>query len=391
MKLTSKTYLQKRGGLWIISLGTALFTSCSNPGNHFTVDGTVQGGKDKTLYLENVSLSKVILLDSLKIKGDGSFRFQQKRPDAPDFYRLRLGDRFINFSVDSTETVTIQGDTAYFAQNYTVTGSPENEKIKELTLLQLNGTLEYNRLQKRYEAKEITMDEYVDAIGRIAEQYRTEARKYIYANPRSTSAYFALFQQINRLLIFDPYDKTDSKAFGAVANSWNQYYAGSPRAVQLYNLFTNSLAVLRGERSVRVTEGNSLELFEIVLPSLTGENIALSGAGRDKLTLIDFTAYSMKESPFRNILLAEIYEKYRTKGFEIYQVSLDIDEHFWKNASVNLPWICVRDPQSVDSRILRTYNANQLPASYLRDKEGNIVARIESGKDLEKEIVRYLK
>jgi hypothetical protein len=391
MKLTGKICVQKRSGLWMISVGLLIFTSCTNPENQFTVKGIIQGGKDKTLYLENVGISKVILLDSLKIKNDGSFLFKQKQPDAPDFYRLRLGKRFINFAVDSTEAINIQGDTAHFAQNYTITSSPENEKIKELTFLQLNSNIEYNRLQKRYEAKEIAMDEYMEAIGQIAEKYKVEARKYIYANPLSTSAYFALFQQINYLLIFDPYDKTDSKAFGAVANAWYQYYPGSPRAVQLYNLFTNSLAVLRGERSVQVTEGNSLELFEIALPSLNGENITLSGTGKDKLTLIDFTAYSMKESPAHNIFLAEIYEKYRTKGFEIYQVSLDIDEHFWKNASVNLPWVCVRDPQSIDSRTLRLYNVNQLPASYLRDKEGNIVARIESGKDLEKEIAKYLK
>jgi hypothetical protein len=338
-----------------------------------------------------VGTSKITVLDSLKIKGNGSFRFKQKRPDIPDFYRLRLGNRLINFAVDSTETITVRGDTAHFAKNYTIEGSSESEKIKELTLLQLKASIAYNRLQKRYDAREVTVEQYREEIDQIVESYKTRAREYIYSNPLSTSAYFALFQQIDQMLIFDPYDKTDSKAFGAVANSWNLYYSDSPRAVQLYNLFTGSLAATRSKRSISVTEGNSLELFEIILPSLDGKNRKLSEAGKDKLTLIDFTAYRLKESPLHNIFLAEIYQKYRAKGFEIYQISLDEDEHFWKNASVNLPWICVREPQSDNSRILQRYNVTQIPASYLRDKAGDIISRIESGKDLEKEITKYLK
>jgi hypothetical protein len=375
----------------LIYIYVCLLIACLDNKNQFTVSGKIEEGRDKTLYLENIGISKVTLLDSMKIKSDGSFLFKQKRPDVPDFYRLRLGNRFINFAVDSTETIIIRGDTAHFAQNYTIEGSPENEKIKKLTFLQLNTSIEYNQLKKRYEAKEIAIDEYVEQINQIVENYKTEARKYIYSNPLSTSAYFALFQQINQLLIFDPYDKSDSKAFGAVANSWNQYYSGSPRAVQLYNLFANSLAVLRGERLLNVTEGNSLELFEISLPSLDNKNLKLSEVGKDKLTLIDFTAYSLKESPAHNILLAEAYKKYQSKGFEIFQIALDVDEHFWKNASVNLPWTCVRDPQSVDFNALRVYNVSEIPTSFLRNKEGNIVARIESYKDLEKEIIKYLK
>ncbi|MDR2086387.1 MAG: AhpC/TSA family protein, partial [Dysgonamonadaceae bacterium] len=345
----------------------------------------------KTLYLENIGTTKLTLIDSLKIAGDGSFRFRYKRPETPDFYRLRLNAQVINLCVDSTETIRITGNAENFARDYTIEGSPESEKIKELTLLQLTANREYNRLQKQYETREIAIDEYVTQINKTVEDYKTEARKYIYSNPLSPSAYFALFQQINRLLIFDPYDKTDAKAYGAVANSWNQYFPESPRSVQLYQLFTQSLAVLRGERPIEITEKNARELFDITLPAPNAKDIRLSEIGDGKFTLIDFTAYGMKESPAHNILLAEIYNRYHSKGFEIYQISIDTDEHFWKNASVNLPWICVRDPQSVYSPMLKSYNISEIPTAFLRNREGDIVARIESDKDLEKEIGKYLR
>jgi hypothetical protein len=367
-----------------------LFSACSGNKERFTVEGEIKNAAGKTLYLENVGTSEVTLLDSAKIADSGFFRFLHKRPETPDFYRLRLDAQVINFSIDSTETIRINGNAENFAKDYTVEGSPESEKIKELTFLQLTTNRAYNRVQKQYESKEISIDEYVTQINTVIDDYKTEARKYIYSNPLSTSAYFALFQQINRLLIFDPYDRADSKAYGAVANSWNLYFPESPRSIQLYKLFTQSLAVMRGERPIEVSEKSAREIFDIVLPALDEKNIRLSEIGDEKFTLIDFTAYGMKESPAHNILLAEAYNKYKSKGFEIYQVSIDTDEHFWKNAGINLPWICVRDPQSIYSQVLKSFNVSEIPTSFLRNKEGDIVARIESDKDLEKEIGKYL-
>jgi hypothetical protein len=373
-----------------IGLISCIAVSCSKNNNHFIIEGEIRDAGNKTLYLENIGASTVALLDSIPLTEDGSFRFKRERPPVPDFYRLRLGKQMINVAIDSTETITVHGNAVDFARNYTIEGSLGNEQIKELTLLQLSAQSEYRRLQKQYEAKEISMDEYVEQIKNILENYKTTARKYIYAAPMSATAYFALFQQIDQLLIFDPYDKADSKAFGAVANSWNQWYPQSPRAVQLYHIFTQSLAFFRGERPITVTEGNSKELLDITLPSLLGKDITLSAIGNGKVTLIDFTSYESKESPARNILLAEIYEKYKSKGLEIYQISIDIDEHFWKNAGVNLPWICVRDPQSTYSDVLRRYNVSQIPTSFIRNREGDIVSRIESYDQLEKNITSYL-
>jgi hypothetical protein len=368
-----------------------LLVSCAKNKNSFVLEGKVKNAENKTLYLENIGTSTISLLDSVQLKGEGTFKFKKERPATPDFYRLRLGNQFINVVVDSIETINISADAENFAKDYQIEGSPESEKIKELVFLLLETSAEYNRLQKQYQANEISVDEYIEQANKVIESYKSVARNSIYSDPLSPVAYFALFQKINNLLIFDPYDKTDSKAFGAVANTWNQFHKGSPRSVQLYSLFTNSLAYFRGERPIEITEGNSKDLFEISLPSLRNKPIKLSDAGEDKLTLVDFTAYNGKESLFHNIRLAEVYDKYKSRGFEIYQISIDSDEHFWKNAAVNLPWICVWDSKSVYSTYLQKYNVSEIPTSYLRDKKGDVVAKIESYDNLEKEIIKYLK
>jgi len=201
-----------------------------------------------------------------------------------------------------------------------------------------------------------------------------------------------LFQQVNHKLIFDPYNKDDNKLFGAIANIWSQNYPESPRTLQLRTLYTNARAVMRSEQSAaEIKEGNAQTFFDISLPSLRGNEIRLSEIGKGKVVLIDFTTYSVSTAPAHNLLLSKVYDKYASGKFEIYQVSLDIDEHLWKNAAVNLPWICVRDPQSVYSSIARKYNVVELPAAFIRDKKGDIVQRIDDFYTLDEAIAKYMK
>jgi peroxiredoxin len=368
-----------------------IFISCSGR-NQFTVKGTIKDGNEKMLYLENVTTSKVIVLDSLTLSKNGSYQFKHQRPVAPDFYRLRLNHQMINFVIDSTETITIESDTFQFAKDYTVEGSTESENVKTLTLLQLQTSEKYNQLQKQYRSNSITADEYKEQINVCINEYKNEAKKCIYNNPASAAAYFALFQQIDGMLIFDPYDKTDSKAYGAVANNWNQRYPDVPRTKHLVQLFTSALAIMRGEQ--RNLDANTVEskvYFDVSLSSVDNKIYRLSEIGKDKVVLIDFIAYAMNESPAHNQLLAKIYEKYRDKGFEIYQISLDTDEHFWKNAAVNLPWTCVLDPQSVNSDIVKKYNVRQLPTGFILNRNGEIIKRVDDYKGLENDISSYLK
>ena len=371
-------------------LSVFLFASCTH--NKFTIEGNVKDGSGKTLYIEKVTTSAVVTLDSVILGNDGSFRFRRLRPQAPDFYRLRLKDQFINLSVDSTETIKVQSDALSFARDYTVEGSYECTKIKDLTFLQLATSEAYNQLQKQYDAKEISMDDYSTKAKEIINAYKEKAIKYIVTNPASASAYFALFQQINGLLIFDPYDKQDAKMYGAVANNWNINYPKAPRTEQLVNLFKSSLLTFREEQNAPVpSEVNSKQFFDISLPSIQDNEIRLSEVGAGKVLLLDFTTYESENSPRHNMDLLSIYRKFESKGFTIYQVSLDRDIHFWKNAASNLPWTSVIDPQSIYSDIAKKYNVTNLPTGFLFNKKGEIVSRIDNYNDVEKLIAAQLK
>ena len=98
----------------------------------------------------------------------------------------------------------------------------------------------------------------------------------------------------------------------------------------------------------------------------------------------------MENSPARILELREIYNKYHAQGLEIFQVSLDSDEHFWKQQTAALPWISVRDEDGINSQRLLLYNVQAVPDFFLIDRGNNLVKRAAQIKDLEAEIKKLL-
>ena len=375
----------------VLILGLWMMIACRQS-PVFVVTGVVAGADEQIIYLENVGLASVELIDSAKLNTSGHFMFRKARPEFPDFYRLRLNNQLINFAIDSTETVSFVADAGTFATSYTVEGSQNSIAIKEITLAQLDANQEIRRVRRDAEANIISDAELQQHITDAVDNYKTVALRYIYAHPGSTASYFALFQKIDGLLFFDLYDRNDSRAYGAVATSYYHLYPESQRSIHLYNLTLQSLKVIRGERTIDMGETTTQEIdfLEIELPDIRDEKIKLSEIAQGKVVILNFTVYQSEFSPRLNQLFDNIYLNHHDEGLEIYQVSLDSDLHLWKNIVSDLPWICVYDPQSVYSQIATIYNVQQLPTLYILDRNGTLVKRIEDINTLDAEIQALL-
>ena len=378
------TIIYKLLSICIICIVTG---GCNHSGK-FTVKGVVAGAAGQILYIENTGVTPILTMDSIKIKADGRFSFTKPRPSYPDFYRLRLKNQTIHFSVDSTETISFTADAHNFSTSYMIEGSENGKAIKEIALAQLDANQEIKKLRDSYGMNLIPDSIYQKNFDNAVKLYKETATKYIFAAPMSPTAYFALFQQIDGLWLFDPYNREDSKAYAAVATSYKAFSPENPRSKQLETLALQSLKVIRGEqqRKIGMENVSEIDYIDIELPDINGKNIKLSNVAKGKAVLVNFTAFQAEWSPEFNIKLNELYGKYRERGFEIYQISLDSDIHFWKNAVSNIPWISVYDPQSVYSSVAAIYNVRQIPALFLINKKGEMVKRIESADTLENDI-----
>lgn len=368
-----------------------LFSACSKTPK-LKVEGNISNAKDTMLYFEVFGMNKIEIIDSVKLNDKGTFHFKTKLPDAPEFYRLRIGDRFIQLGADSSATVVINSDGRNFGSNYTVEGSRCCELIRQLSVSQNRIFVSVDSLSNLYKGKQLADTVFQRKVQDALKGHREKAIKVILENPRSPAAYFALFQRLYDNMIFDPFNKEDSRYFSAVATSWDAFYPKADRSKNLVNLTLQGIKEIRKNNNKKefvINEQNSTGYFEINLPNVYGKEVALSSL-KGKVVLLDFTAYQSKSSSSRNLRFRELYNKFNKQGFEIYQVSFDTDENFWKTGASNLPWICVHDRNSVQSKYLATYNVQEIPTFFLMDKSGNIVARDAMVKDLNKEIMKLL-
>ena len=381
----------KKNVYFLLALLLMVLSACDNEPK-FKVSGEISGADNKTLYFEASGLDGIVALDSAKLGSNGVFSFSGKRPESPEFYRLRLDNKVINFSVDSIETLTVKAGANDFATGYSIEGSENNTKIKELVLLLAD-------LQKRVDQlahnRNIPAGVAQDSLVSMVNNYKNKVkREYIFAAPNMTYAYFALFQALNGYMLFDPLtNKDDVKCFAAVATSLNNTYPHADRSRNLYNM------VIKGMKNTRTPRQTELDIpqdkikeatiIDIELKDIKGNVRRLTDL-KGKVILIDFTVYNNAMSAAHNLALRELYNKYASQGLEISQISLYADEHFWKTSSDNLPWICVRDANGAYSQYVTLYSVTNLPAVFLVNRANELSARGETITNLEESIKKLL-
>lgn len=362
----------------------------------FHVNGTIGNAADSTLYFENMSLNGPVVIDSVKLSANGTFDFDDKAPTAPEFYRLRIAGQIINIAIDSTETVSIKAEYPGMASQYEVSGSEECSRIKELTLMQMGLQTQLNAIANN---PQLGVDAVNDSVARVVEAYKTRVKTdYIFKEPMKASSYFALFQTLNAggqsVLIFNPRSsEQDVKVFAAVATSWDTFYPNEERGENLHNIAIEGMKDIRIIKSkqaqglVAADKVNTTGIIDFTLTDNKGQERRLSSL-QGKVVMLDFHLFAGEKSLQRIMMLRELYNKYHAAGLEIYQVSVDSDEHFWKTQTAALPWISTRAGD--DTRVLQLYNVQQVPTFFLLDRNCNVVKRDAQIKDIDAEIKALL-
>lgn len=370
-------------------------TSCNE--KKFHIDGTITGAADSTLYFENMGLDGAVKIDSAKLSEDGTFAFEGTAPTAPEFYRLRIAGQFINIAVDSTETINIKAQYPQMATQYEVSGSEDCQRIKELSLMQSSLQAQVNAIARN---PELGAQAVADSVSRIVEAYKTRVKtEYIFKAPMKASSYFALFQIIyaggQPVLLFNPRtSEQDIKVFGAVATSWDTFYPNEKRGENLHNIAIEGMKDVRYLRSqqqaeeIEASKVNTSGILDFTLTDNNGAARSLSSL-KGNVVLLDFHLFADQNSMKRIMSLRELYNKYHAQGFQIYQVAIDSDEHFWKTQTAALPWISTRVDDNTSS-VLQIYNVQQVPTFFLLDRSCNVVKRDAQIKDIDAEIKALL-
>lgn len=360
----------------LLAIAFLLFiAACGDGTGKFTVIGNVTGLPDEDVYLEEVGMDGLIVIDSTRPDKDGKFEMTGTTTE-PLLYRLRFsGNRYVLLSIDKGN-VQVNADYNTI-ENYQVTGSEPSESLKKLLLVVREHMRDLNEMQivldtlraKNDTAKlasaTTSIKEMNVSLTRYLEEY-ADTTKYL------PNAIFAA-------QILNP------QAEGQFLEAFVQGLPARFKDAKLAQDFTakyNEMQKQMGKQPATAA-GSGAQAPEISLPDANGKTITLSSF-RGKYVLIDFWASWCGPCRQENPNVVRAYNAYKNKNFTILGVSLDEDKDKWLQAikKDNLTWTHISDLKGWQSVAARDYQVNGIPANFLVDPNGNIIASNLRGEEL---------
>ena len=354
----------------------------------FKITGHIPEQKSGYVYINRIELNLPILIDSVKINRNGSFHAKVKA-SVPDFYQVALSaDNFITLLAQPGEKINLAFSNSILFDNYMVEGSEESEKVRYLDqslidskkrLDSLSAAYEKAASEPEFETKGVELESMFNDI--VAQQRRKNI-EFIINNLSSLASIKAIYQRLDpeTYVLYNPRDLQYMKL---VSDTLSKYYPNSKHVQALIRDFDNELSAFNSNRIRAMAEqAESVELNP-ALKNTSGRIVSLESL-RGKYVLLTFWSASSQSCTQENIELKEFYKLYSRRGFEIYQINLDTDENLWKTAVQfeELPWISVREDDPANPATAQLFNVVELPANYLFDRQGNIIASNLHGRAL---------
>ncbi|MDF2435716.1 MAG: hypothetical protein K0Q95_92 [Bacteroidota bacterium] len=371
----------------LLLLPFTVLLACSNTGTSSTgleIKGTLTNAHGEKIYLEQLTPEAVKPLDTAQVNEKGEFTIDSPVTEA-GFYRLRISDKnFVTLILDAGEKVMITGDAQDLGNTYTVKGSPDSELFWQLNQRSATNYRQRDSLQKAFQAfvnvarmDSVRIDSMSNALEKPYMNLIAEHNKYLQNFIEKNSSSFASLAAIQQLQVEEylpTYVKLDE---GLMKKYPNSAYVKS-----FHNTVLSQKKLGLGSEAPEISM-NTPEDKPLALTSLRG-----------KVVLVDFWASWCGPCRAENPNVVRAYNKYKSKGFDIYSVSLDKDKDKWIAAiqKDGLAWKShVSDFKHWQSPVVQLYNFSGIPYNVLLDKKGNIIAKNLRGEDLEKKLAEILK
>jgi peroxiredoxin len=361
---------------WIALVGLGLFgSSCKNK-NELSISGKIENaGEIKKVMLYETDQ----LVDSAFLNENNEFKFRRVALD-PNFYTLVIGEK--NFLVvgQNGDEVEFKSDYLDTTNTYEISGSNDSEKIRD-----------FNKLSNDY--------------GKIFQKIQSEYTVLVSANPDAKdSIYNALMPKFQANM-----DKFSEEGFKFVQDN-KENLAGFYAAGTIdQNKFEQQLITYAEEVKSKFPKNKAVQSFvtkmlglktvsigqiapDFQLPDQNGKEFKLSDF-RGKYILLDFWASWCAPCREENPNIVKQFERFKGKNFSVLGISLDDDRASWLQAIKDdqLNWSHLSELKKWDGKVSILYKIEGIPASFLLDPKGKIIAKNLRGAELELFLEKTLK
>jgi len=353
------------------------------PPNSYEISGTAKGVVNGLrAYIHSVENNRQVTIDTAIIMNE-AFTFQGKIAN-PSIKTISINSiqGSLPFVLESGKTeINISKDSLYYSK---VKGSKNNDdynlyksEYKKRAQVIDNLNTEYRNASDQESRNKI-----VEKARKITTELQEFSMEFIANNPSSDFSLLLLETQITNPDINLEKLKSNYTALQTVINK-NAAFKSIGAKIK------SEITII--EASANLNVGKIAPNF--TAPSIDGEMISLNDI-KGKATIVEFWASWCGPCRRENPNIVRVYEKYKDKGLEIIGVSLDRPGHKerWQKAieDDNLNWHHVGSLQYFNDPVARMYNINSIPASFILDEEGKIVAKKLRGKALEEQISKML-
>ena len=372
---------------------TALIATCGKR-DEARVSLTVKGAPDSTeVIVSRLALNQMQVLDTLYTSKEKVSAEVPVYPGSPEFVYLTYGNGgSAALLLQNRDRVTVSADMT--GTDVRIEGSEESVLMQKVDsdIRAFNAAFD----SLTYELAAVGEDGSQEEITRLKREMgalyvkcKQEAVKYVVTHSKSLTIVPVLYQKTSGgLPIFA--QATDAIIMERAYDSLRTVYPSSPYIVSLADEVSARRNAL--EIQNRMASAEEVDFPEIVLNDVNGQQQSLTALKGNVVVLMFWDAANVQQRVY-NTDLKILYEKYHSRGLEVYQVGLNSDKTAWalQVKEQELPWISVCDPAAGASVGAMVYNVSQLPAMYLISRQGSIESKdVFDMRLLETEIRRLL-
>ena len=354
------------------------------------VKGVVADAPSSEVIVKLLNINQYQVLDTVKTDASGKFSCKvQVKKGQPEFVYLFYGNRKIaSLLLEAGDKVTVHSDTLGVS---TIEGSEESLKLASVEADFAEAKASMKSLSEKVLSADVSEAAVLrEQLGKAYVDYYRSRVTYVMQNSRSLTVVPVLYQSLSESLpVFG--QATDAIHFTNAADTLETVYPKSKYVKALRKEAQKRVSMM--ELYSKLASAENVDYLDIELPDTKGQKVKLSDVHK-KLTLVYFwTAEDAAQKMFNLDALLPVYEAYNAKGFEIYQISLDVDNGMWARVvrEQKLPWTNVSDISGTASRYALAYNLSKIPSAFIIGGDGMINAKLTDAASLSAVVEKYLK